>query len=259
MLQLLKSVRGTSRRFAATAQYCRFQTKADIATNLSTRPSRRRNQPREQNNGGLRYANPPCEPATSFLIIFWQRPDTRFDPGNFVRMSDKASHLRLVSTADVGGFDHADGATPQVSAGAMRAEANDLAARIGKKPHSDSLLKSKRGLDREQATVIGRIINKRGGADEKSLLPEISPAQKTKAKIARKYSRKRLSTQRQLTRLVSAVRTLAELTEAPPDLVGALSPHLDKPVIVENLEAAVRYLDRFAKEWHRHEQTSGMD
>lgn len=132
-------------------------------------------------------------------------------------MSDKAPYLRLVSTTDVD----------------------------ARKP------------DREHASVIGRIINKRVGADDGCL--QISPAQKTKAKIARKYSRKRLSTQRQLTRLVSAVRTLAELTEAPPDLVGALSPHLDKPVIVENLEAAVRYLDKFAKEWHRHEQTSGMD
>jgi hypothetical protein len=40
----------------------------------------------------------------------------------------------------------------------------------------------------------------------------------------------------------------------PEDLVSHFSPQFDVPVIRENLNLAVEYLNRLSEEWFRHEE-----
>jgi hypothetical protein len=145
-------------------------------------------------------------------------------------------------------------AAETLAARELRAAARDFAARNGKNPYSDFLLKYGFRPDRTHAATLGRLINKRVRAADGTLQPQLTSRQRAVAKATKARKTAESSRISQIAKLICAVRDLSEISMIPEDLVSHFSPQFDVPVIRENLNLAVEYLNRLSEEWFRHEE-----
>jgi len=133
----------------------------------------------------------------------------------------------------------------------LRAEAAAIEACYGKNAYSDFLLQHGRRPEPEQAATIGRLINARVRASDGSIQPPLTRDERAALRDARQRKRTEIRYRQQVARLRSALASLAENKDAPSDVIGYIHPLFDEPVIREQLDRAVDWINRFAGEWHR--------
>jgi hypothetical protein len=140
---------------------------------------------------------------------------------------------------------------------ALKAEARDFEARNGKNLYSDFILKYDRRPEPDHAATLGRLINIQVKASDGSLQPKLTKAERASRKMFRAEQKAKAHRASQVFALVGAIRDLSEISEDPANILSGLSPSFDRPIIGEKLDAAVEFLERFAREWRRWQETNG--
>jgi hypothetical protein len=139
----------------------------------------------------------------------------------------------------------------------LRAEAVTLTASHGINPYSDFILAHCRRPDRDQAATIGRLMGIQVRASDGTLQPR-----RAKVERNRRDAKRREQTQDdyvdQILRLRCALANLAQNEGDPAAVIRYIDPLFgDASVIREHLAHAVQWINRFAEEWGREQETHG--
>jgi hypothetical protein len=142
----------------------------------------------------------------------------------------------------------------------LRTEAEALEARYGPNAYSNFLKKYARRPSREKAATIGRLLGGRVKADDGSMQPPLTAADR---RVLRGIKSRRKAFARryeQISRLKHAIAVLAENMDDPAKVFGDGSCVLDDPTIDANLDIALNWLSRFGAYWHgRKNETRAAD
>lgn len=137
------------------------------------------------------------------------------------------------------------------------AEAEYLEACYGPNPYSAFLRKHQRRPDRDQASTIGRLLGGRVRASDGTMQPPLSTADK---QVLRGIKSRRQAASRRyshILRLKDAIAALSENEDDPAEVIGRGSCLLNEAQISEQLDIALCWLSRFAREWHGREKGTG--
>jgi hypothetical protein len=170
-------------------------------------------------------------------------------------------HLRLVSSEE----DKQDRAEVLLkppppnskSIGELMMEAEAIEIWHGLNAYSDFIRKHGRRPDRKQAATIGRLLGGRVAADDGSMQPPLSKADRD---VIRDIKARRKAASRRydhILRLRNAIAALSENEDDPAEVIGHGSCLLDGPAISAQLDIALCWLNRFAQEWHSREKKAG--
>jgi hypothetical protein len=166
-------------------------------------------------------------------------------------MGDRGA-LRLVATGDAAEVVSFCDASERAQAEEdIRAEAAAVEAWYGNNPYSTFLLKHGQRPDAGQAAAIGRLMDARVRAADGSMQPPLTKTERHALREARKRKRAEADLRQQVVRLRNALVNLSQNQDAPADVIGYVHPLFDEPVIREQLERAVDWINRFAGEWRR--------
>jgi hypothetical protein len=171
-------------------------------------------------------------------------------------VSSSRAHLRVVSTDD-SWQTSAPSEAPQVyplDVDTLLAEAQAIEAWYGINAYSGFLKKHGRRPDRKQAEVIGRLLGGQVEADDGSMQPLLTEADRGALRAIR--SRRKAASRRydHILRLQEALAALAENEDDPAEVIGTGSCLLNESAISANLDNALCWLRRFAEEWHGREK-----
>lgn len=135
----------------------------------------------------------------------------------------------------------------------FQAEVAVIEAWYGPNAYSDFLLKHGCRPDPDQATAIGRLIGAMVKASDGRMYPSQYPAERKALRLARREASVGAKTAAEILRLRKAIAGLAANTRDPAEVIKDLSVDLDEPEIRAQLQDAIRWLTRFAEEWHLRE------
>jgi hypothetical protein len=136
----------------------------------------------------------------------------------------------------------------------LASEALALEAQFGKNPYSDYLLHHHRRPDRAEAATIGRLLGGRVKAADGTLQPPLTEADRL---ALRGIKARRIAASRrydQILRLREAIAALSQNKDDPADIIAGGSVLFDCPEIGSQLDSALCWLNRFAKEWYGREK-----
>jgi hypothetical protein len=141
------------------------------------------------------------------------------------------------------------------------AEADAIEAWYGSNSYTSFIKKHGRRPDRKQAATIGQLLGGRVKADDGTLQPPLTEADREVLRGIK--SRRRAASRRydHILRLTTAIAALSENEDDPADVIGTGSCLLDEAAIGATLDNALMWLERFAEEWHGREKetrTTGL-
>ena len=119
--------------------------------------------------------------------------------------------------------------------------------------YTEYLEKHKKRPDRETAAGIGRLLGCQVKADDGTMQPPKTKAQKASEQEARSLRKEEEAIRLQCRSVTSAVGYLANCKDDPTEVIRMID-RWEAPAIIENIEHAVEWLTRFAKEWRIHVQ-----
>jgi hypothetical protein len=132
----------------------------------------------------------------------------------------------------------------------LRIEVETLVSLYGPSAYSQYLQKHGSRPDPETAAAIGRLIGGRVRADDGSMQPPLSAADRRLLKEIRARRKAAARRYEQLIQLQNAIAALAEINDDPATLIGDGSCVLNAPAVVAQLDPALSYLKRFAEHWN---------
>lgn len=139
----------------------------------------------------------------------------------------------------------------------LQAEAVALTASHGINPYSDFLSRYCCRPDRDQAATIGRLMGIQVRASDGTLQPRLTRAERTAASAKRRTLTEDEYVD-QILRLRCALANLAQNQGDPAVVIRYIDPLFgDASVIREHLAHAVQWINRFAEEWGREQETHG--
>lgn len=140
----------------------------------------------------------------------------------------------------------------------LRAEAASFTERFGKNPYTDFLLANGVRPGRDQSAAIGRLMGVRVRAADGSLQPKLTKAEQTAARQAKQFQQTEADYLDQILRFRCALEQLAKNDGDPAEVIAYINPLFgDASVIREKLDHAVQWINRFAKEWNREQESRG--
>jgi hypothetical protein len=170
-------------------------------------------------------------------------------------VSIKLPNLRLVSAAGSKSGDavvDVDAAADQALAvRVLQAQARDSKARRAMNP-DDAPVHGRRPSS-DVTVGIARLLNVELDAADGGREPKRTPAERALCQRYYEQQRALRTTADNVNRLRHAVVDLAAIELSPSQLLEALSPAFDEPIIRERLERALDCLSRFMEEWQRQE------
>ena len=119
--------------------------------------------------------------------------------------------------------------------------------------YTDYIEKHKKRPDRETAAGIGKLLGCQVKADDGTMQPPKTKAQKASEQEARNLRKEEEAIRLQCRSVTSAVGYLANCKDDPTEVIRMID-RWETPAIIENIEHAVEWLTRFAKEWRIHVQ-----
>jgi hypothetical protein len=140
----------------------------------------------------------------------------------------------------------------------LRAEAIALSEAHGRNAYTEFLLKQGRRPDRVQAAAIGRLMGVQVRAADGSLQPRLTKGEKAARRQGKTRKRKESDGLEHILRLRCALVNLAENHDDPADVIHYIDPVFDDVTVIrEHLAHAVQWINRFAEEWNREQETRG--
>jgi hypothetical protein len=144
------------------------------------------------------------------------------------------------------------------SARELRAEAVALEASHGTNPYSDFILRYSRRPNRDQAATIGRLMGIQVRAADGTLQPRRSKVERNAARAVKHSEQTQEDYIDQILRLRCALANLAQNEGDPTVVIQYIDPLFgDASVIRQHLAHAVQWINRFAEEWGREQETHG--
>ena len=131
-------------------------------------------------------------------------------------------------------------------------EADKIEALNGPNPYSDFLRKNGYRPSREQASVIGRLMGARVRANDGSMQPMLTPAERDAIRSIRKRRREWAERIEHVDRTVAAITALAENNHEPSAVLSYGTDVFFTPDVRQKIDSALEWLSRFAKESQRH-------
>ncbi|MEH3109028.1 MAG: ParB N-terminal domain-containing protein [Agrobacterium cavarae] len=119
--------------------------------------------------------------------------------------------------------------------------------------YTDYIENHKKRPDRETAAGIGQLLGCQVRADDGTMQPPKTKAQKASEQEARSLRKEEEAIRLQCRSVTSAVGYLANCKDDPTEVIRMID-RWETPAIIENIEHAVEWLTRFAKEWRTHVQ-----
>ncbi len=176
-------------------------------------------------------------------------------------VSSSRTHLRLVSTEE----DRSpkvfvdESALHSTNFDALIAEAEAIEAWYGNNAYSGFIKKYRRRPNRNQAATIGRLLGARVAADDGSMQPPLTKADR--AVLRGIKSRRKAASRRydHILRLRDAIAALSKNEDDPAEVIGTGSCLLDEPAISAQLDSALCWLSQFAKEWRCRGEKTGTN
>lgn len=138
----------------------------------------------------------------------------------------------------------------------LASEALALEAQFGKNAYSDYLLRHHKRPESTEAATIGRLLGGRVKAADGTLQPPLTKADQVVLrgiKARRKAASRRYD---QILRLREAIAALSQNEDDPADVIAGGSVLFDCPEIGSQLDSALCWLNRFAKEWYSREKAT---
>ncbi len=160
------------------------------------------------------------------------------------------AHLRLVNDASIRDV----GVIIDDDACLLREEADRIEAEYGLNAYSGFLRKHGKRPGKDQAATIGRLLGGRVKADDGTMQPSLSKADKAALRDIKRRRQNWAEKYRQAHKLRQAVSFLAENNCEPEQALDAFQEIFRGVPLGEKFEAALHWLNRFAQELHRHEQ-----
>lgn len=140
----------------------------------------------------------------------------------------------------------------------LRAEAIALTEARGPNLYSDFLIRNGRRPERAEAASIGRLMGHRVRAADGTLQPRQTKAEKAAAGRTKSQRQKEEERLNQIVRLRCALANLAANQDDPADVIPYIDPLFDDSALIrEQLAHAVDWINRFAEEWGREQETRG--
>jgi hypothetical protein len=164
-------------------------------------------------------------------------------------MKDKGQrhHLRVVQSTELDIHEPISGE----DAGSLVAEATMLEAARGLNAYSSFLRKHGKRPNQKQSAVIGRLLGGQVKADDGTMQPPLSKADREAIKAIRRRRKDWAKTYSNFSRLKLAIHALAEIDESPGDLLRFCAQ--SELATKSQLTAAITFLERFAEEVSRYE------
>lgn len=136
----------------------------------------------------------------------------------------------------------------------LESEGLALEAQYGKNAYSDYIRRHHRRPDRIEAATIGRLLGGRVKAADGSLQPPLTKADRLALQGIK--ARRRAASRRydHILRLRAAIAALSENKDDPADVIAGGSVLFECPEIASQLDLALCWLNRFAREWHGREK-----
>lgn len=138
--------------------------------------------------------------------------------------------------------------------GELRAEALAIEASHGKNPYSEFLIKHGKRPDSRQAAVIGRLLGGRVMASDGSMQPRLTKGEQAAVRDIRRRRKVWSQHSEHALLLGDAIIALSANEQDPIDLVDYLNIYFDEQAISDQVEDALVWLQRFAKEWNNRGQ-----
>jgi hypothetical protein len=140
----------------------------------------------------------------------------------------------------------------------LRSEIAALEAAHGGNPYTDFILHHGHRPSPEQAATIGCLMGVRVRAADGTLQPQPTTAEKAKARKAKHFRQTEADYIDQIVRFRCVLATLAQNDGDPADIIRYMDPLFgDAAAIREHLAHAVQWINRFAEEWDREQETHG--
>lgn len=124
--------------------------------------------------------------------------------------------------------------------------------------YTDFIEKFRKRPSREEAAGIGRLLGSQVKADDGTMQPPKSSAQKASEKEARSVRKEEEAVRLQCRSVTAAVGYLAHCKDDPSEVIKLID-RWETPAIAENIEHAVDWINRFAKEWRKHAEKINAD
>jgi hypothetical protein len=162
--------------------------------------------------------------------------------------TDRRCHLRVVES----GHAELDQLVPCEDLDSLISEAAFLEASHGLNAYSSFLRKHGKRPNPEQAAVMGRLLGGQVRADNGTMQPPLSKADREAIGAIRQRRKDWAKSYTNFTRLKLAIRALAEIDEPPRKLLRFCAQ--SELATKSQLVAAITFIERFAEELGRHEQ-----
>lgn len=120
----------------------------------------------------------------------------------------------------------------------------------GSNAYTDFVLKHGKRPDRQTAADIGKLLGRQVKADDGSMQPPKSKAQKDADSVQRSADKAKSVLGGECARVALAVANLGANGLDPAQVAQSID-RWQRPTIVDNLDRAVEWLNGFAKEWRR--------
>jgi ParB-like chromosome segregation protein Spo0J len=117
--------------------------------------------------------------------------------------------------------------------------------------YTDYVEKHRKRPDRNTASDIGRLIGGQVKADDGTMQPPKSQAQKQSEREAKSLRKEDEALRKQCRSITAAFGYLAFCKDDPKDVIKMID-RWETPAINENFEHAIDWFNRFAKEWRKH-------
>jgi hypothetical protein len=143
-----------------------------------------------------------------------------------------------------------------IEADSVIAEADDFEALAGPNPYSRFLRKHGCRPSPDQASTIGRLMGARVRASDGSLQPVLTKGERSAIRDIRKRRKEWAQLFDNAQRTANAVVGLAQNHIEPSTVFGYRREKFASDEFLKQIDSAVRWLNRFAEEAHRHAESS---
>ncbi|MDE1991673.1 MAG: hypothetical protein KGI75_04185 [Rhizobiaceae bacterium] len=117
--------------------------------------------------------------------------------------------------------------------------------------YTEYVEKHRKRPDRETAADIGRLLGGQVKADDGTMQPPKSKMQKDSEREARSLRKEEEGVRLQCRSITAAIGYLGYCKDDPAEVIRLID-RWETPAITENIEHAVEWINRFAKEWRIH-------
>ena len=132
----------------------------------------------------------------------------------------------------------------------LKIEIEIIEAQHGPNPYSNYLRKHGKRPPPNEAAAIGKVFGCRVKADDGSMQPPLSVADKSALKAIKSRRKEYARRYEQVARIKAAIATFAEIKDELPKVIDDWRSVSNSPETLENADIGLYWMTRFVELWH---------